>query len=398
MPHQAGVDFFKVKRSWSRYKDSILAYYLKPYLAKVRKLDRPILLVDLFAGPGKFEDGEPGSPLIMLEAAEPLAVAGHPIRVLLVERDPDLVARLRKNTAPYEGLADVRHADSLDLMEEIAAAAATSTVFLYVDPFTIGRLHLDRLAAVYSKIRDGSSVELLFVFMVPIFLRWARACLEAEESSQDALGDRLVVDEAGNFDSMMAYALWDAPVVRALKRARTSGEELDAIAGGTYWRDYVEQPLTPEVYLAFARRYCDVLRGWFPTVCMFPVYATDSARIPKYWLIFGTRYRPALDLINRATAEARAREFKTWGDGTLFAGMGVQLPTQPDLRRLIAEQLRGTARTEWRELRWQISEQELGWFTDSAINDGIKRLLSEGRLRGALGKKVEERAVLEWVV
>ena len=57
-------DFFLRKRSWSRYKDLILDYYLKPYLYKVASLRRPIALVDCFAGPGSFEDGEPGTQQI----------------------------------------------------------------------------------------------------------------------------------------------------------------------------------------------------------------------------------------------------------------------------------------------------------------------------------------------
>jgi len=57
-------DFFKHKKSWSKYKDFILDYYLTPYIAKVKMLKRPILIIDCCAGPGKFEDGEDGSPVI----------------------------------------------------------------------------------------------------------------------------------------------------------------------------------------------------------------------------------------------------------------------------------------------------------------------------------------------
>ena len=58
-------DFFKAKRPWSKYKDFILGYYLEPYIPKVATLKKPILVVDCFAGCGRFGDGEPGSPLII---------------------------------------------------------------------------------------------------------------------------------------------------------------------------------------------------------------------------------------------------------------------------------------------------------------------------------------------
>lgn len=50
LPHEAGADFFATKREWSKRKDSIIEFYLKPYLAKVALLRRLILLVDAFAG------------------------------------------------------------------------------------------------------------------------------------------------------------------------------------------------------------------------------------------------------------------------------------------------------------------------------------------------------------
>ena len=65
MPESDVVEFFDKKKPWSRYKDSILDYYLEPYLAKVARIGKPIVIVDCFAGAGKYEDGELGSPLII---------------------------------------------------------------------------------------------------------------------------------------------------------------------------------------------------------------------------------------------------------------------------------------------------------------------------------------------
>lgn len=65
--------FFTGKRSWSAIKDRVLGSYMPPYLSKVKQLGRPILLVDCFAGRGKFDDGKPGSPLIMCQMVEKYA-------------------------------------------------------------------------------------------------------------------------------------------------------------------------------------------------------------------------------------------------------------------------------------------------------------------------------------
>ena len=62
--------FFAGKRPWSIIKDQVLENYMSPYIAKINKLGRPLLLIDGYAGPGVFEDGKPGSPLIICQAAE----------------------------------------------------------------------------------------------------------------------------------------------------------------------------------------------------------------------------------------------------------------------------------------------------------------------------------------
>jgi len=64
------AEFFKGKRPWSKIKDKVIGDYLVPYLRKVSRLRRKIIIVDAFAGQGIFEDGTKGSPLIICEIAE----------------------------------------------------------------------------------------------------------------------------------------------------------------------------------------------------------------------------------------------------------------------------------------------------------------------------------------
>src|SRR4051812_34724174 len=82
-------DFFSRKREGSKYKDFILGYYLDPYVPKVNTLKKPILIVDSFAGRGVFEDGQPGSPLIIAPIIQKWREKGVPIRGLFIEADAD---------------------------------------------------------------------------------------------------------------------------------------------------------------------------------------------------------------------------------------------------------------------------------------------------------------------
>ena len=65
-----GENFFEKKREWSKIKDKIVAYYLKPYAAKILQNQKPLKIIDCFAGKGKFDDGEKGSPLIIADTIQ----------------------------------------------------------------------------------------------------------------------------------------------------------------------------------------------------------------------------------------------------------------------------------------------------------------------------------------
>ena len=399
MRHKAGQEFFRQKPEWSKYKHLILDYYLKPYLAHVNRLKAPILLVDLFAGPGIYGDGSYGSPIILAEAASRYLDRPHGISVLAVEKDKELVSQLRHNTDRYGALIDIRHADCIDLLDEVAQRAKDATTFLYVDPFSIGRLHLGKLSQVFQRVSEGSSVELLFVFMANAFMRWAGACLRAESDAELLLEDKMVKGFRDTDDKlMMAEALWDPESVRLAKYAITSTGELDAIAGGTYWRQFVGPvtgPRQEDRVGEFVQAYCDRLRQWFQVVIPFPIHSSDALQIRKYWMIFATRYKPAIDLINRAMATARREQCQAWKSDTLFAEVESPMPVpQRRLEMLVMQCAPTRGYIEWRQLRWTVTKSEFGAFTDSEINNSIKRLLRTGKIIGPSGLKKEDAAYI----
>ena len=63
-------DFFVQKKIWSVVKDELLRCYLVPYFNKIFLTRKPILYVDCFAGKGKFDDGNDGSPLVALKCLD----------------------------------------------------------------------------------------------------------------------------------------------------------------------------------------------------------------------------------------------------------------------------------------------------------------------------------------
>lgn len=90
-------------------KHAILREYLKawmPILARqsshMRAAGREVLFVDGFAGPGRYVGGEPGSPVIALEAAlSHTAVFPVPIRFIFIEKDEARHNALTAVLGPY---------------------------------------------------------------------------------------------------------------------------------------------------------------------------------------------------------------------------------------------------------------------------------------------------------
>lgn len=397
MAHQADSTFFDQKKPWSQYKDLILRYYLRPYLQKVKNLGRPILLIDGYAGPGRFKDGSEGSPFFISRAIAPLAESGVSVSALFVERDESKFNELKKNMMPFESFVELRNADFGDCVTEIAKLADSNTVFLYMDPFSLSRVHLGHLAEIFSKIQSGSSVELLLVLMAHTFVRWAHACQQAELDGSEVLFDKYVMGEEDRFDEEMANAIWDMKSVRSAKSAITSRAELDGIAGGQYWRAIIDDTslIHSERAQAFVDSYVEKLRQWFSVVCSYPLKADPSSQDAKYWVVFGSRYRPSIDLINGAITSARRKQHEDSKAGTLFGESELEPElTHHQLERAVLKQLETGPPLRWRELRWRLSLAIIGQAKESEINKAIKSLCKAGTISGSDGQKNDQTALL----
>lgn len=152
-------DYFTDKHPWSQTKDALLGCYLTPFFQKVYRSSRDgIVYVDAFAGAGKFEDGEPGSPLIALSKVQAIARTQkikRPIQFIFAEARQELRTALLDNFHEARGNSryiknpivcnDYAGAMQTALTATCAGAKRPSTVFYYVDPFGIKDLRMSYL-------------------------------------------------------------------------------------------------------------------------------------------------------------------------------------------------------------------------------------------------------------
>jgi len=281
--------FFKGKRPWSKIKNQVLGTYMPAYLTKVAKLRRPITLIDAFAGPGQFEDGSPGSPLIICQAAEQHARDQY--LAIFVNRDrahhgqlSDVLSSLidQQKVFPIQGTAENLLAKVRDVVED-------HTVFLYLDPFGLKGCEFSVIEPFLRRDR-AYSTEIVINLSIPTMHRLAARKAVAECRA-------------------------DTP------RIQSFHERLTRVLGGDYWQDILwDETKDPEVK---AREVMSVYRqkilGFdLPFTGSCPVREKEGTGI-KYYITFCSRHRDAMLLMNDAMCGAyHQRMHEAVTEGTLF--------------------------------------------------------------------------------
>lgn len=259
--------FFKGKRPWSRIKDHVLGSYMPPYLSKVVKLGRRILLIDCFAGPGKFDDNKPGSPLIMCQMAEKYA-KGNCI-CIFVNKDKSHHEKLITTIQPFiqKKTAYPLYGDSQSLLKEVQRLITDYTLFVYLDPFGLKGCEFGAIRTLLER-SNKRSTEVLINLSMPALHRLASRHAVAEGRGESAQ-------------------------IRSLHKL------LDEVLGGNYWKKYMfdEQLLPDEKERKVMAEYMAKLKELLPYVGSCPVREKAGSRI-KYFITFCSKHPDAMILMN----------------------------------------------------------------------------------------------------
>lgn len=355
LPHKADKSFFVEKRPWSKKKDIILGYYLDPYLAKVAKLHRPILLVDGFAGAGKYGDGETGSPVLMAQRAK-VAIDRDPTKgtkvlVRAIESDKETFQRLQANLSEYQ-FAKTVNENFADHLPKLEPLAKTHTLFIYVDPFAIDGIEWGPLDHVIRHVGKECSVELLINFNAKAFVRRALSLLARDVPPPDPK-----TEEIPDFED----------------ESTASMEKLNAAIGGDWWKEALASTdgFAAQVY-AITERYCSLLRTRFDEVGSFAVKSKAHLTVPNYFLIFGSRSPDALVIMNDAMAKARG-----------ISLIETELFSKLELEKLILEL--SSKPISRGHLILSVMRRKFCMFEHKEIRGEIEAMLKAGKLISATG-------------
>ena len=300
-------DFFVEKKAWSVVKDELLGCYFKPYVQKILYTYKPLVYVDCFAGKGKFEDGNPGSPLIALDIIDQCCAATTLQQRPSIEAtfiDLNYADDLHKNLSAYPWVKIVSGKYEENI-KSILRGKENCNVFLYIDPYGIKALQ----CSFFDNFAKGRfhSIELLINMNSFGFIR--EAC--------HAMGTTF--DDKALFDDLVEYE------PTKLDASDKSIRELNEIAGGDYWQPIIESYKKGEIdgYDAealFAEQYCMRLMENYTYVLNMPLRIKKGQR-PKYRLIHATNHRDGCLLMvdNICNRWEALQEIQTGGQLQLWA-------------------------------------------------------------------------------
>ncbi|MFF2189174.1 three-Cys-motif partner protein TcmP [Streptomyces sp. NPDC058155] len=290
--------FFVSKKAAALLKHEILQGYVKPFVAKVGRWapGGRVVYLDGYAGPGRYADGTPGSPALILDSAAEIADI-RKLDCYFVERRREDFKSLKALTieAKSRGLAAEALSGKVEKhLAYVLKQAEGSPLLAFIDPFGLG-LSFEALT------------EQLFGSRQP-----------AGSTGRDATEVLL------NFNSNAVRrigGLLTSPKERPGKQATLKA--MDDACGGDWWRSEFRKSsdnseAVERIANGFALRVGDAVRSHSWTL---PV-RNRSHHQPAYHLVLFSRHRDGLwlfgEAISHAQTEWRREILKSSTEGTLF--------------------------------------------------------------------------------
>lgn len=259
--------FFERRRPEAVFKHGIVKRYPPVFASKagLRTNGRAVFL-DGYGGAGRYDDGAPGSPLLLVAGAE-FVRDWRSVTVVVVENNRDNFRRLQEAVRSAGGGVDVRlfQGDVSDHLADITALTDDAALFAFLDPYGPA---LDRQQLVDGILRrpGKAPTEVLLHFSVRTVARRGGIVRRAHECQRDFRpAERRLIDRVDRF---LGGQWWHSLFIEA-------GDNSDQVA--------------TDLALRIAQRYCEGIRQetGFRYVTMPVRFQPDH--LPTYVLALFTR-------------------------------------------------------------------------------------------------------------
>ncbi len=235
----AAKDFFEERTDESRIKALIVEQYFDAWARvmmsvanRYRRVPAEIAYIDLFAGPGRYKDGKPSTPILILrKAIEDPGLCARLITTF-TDRDPEHVTSLREAIGEIPGIDGLKHKPAIyhvevdDSLVERFEKTHLVPALIFLDPWGIKGLSLRLIDAV---VKDWGCDCILFFNYNRVNMLLTQA------------GARDCVDDL--FGQPRAVALRER--VKGLDRAAREQAIVDALCTAIKERDGHERFILP---------------------------------------------------------------------------------------------------------------------------------------------------------
>ncbi|MCA1566553.1 MAG: three-Cys-motif partner protein TcmP [Acidobacteria bacterium] len=361
--------FFDSPKRWSKRKHRLLGKYLPPFSAKLGSKAPLIYCVDGFAGKAKYDNNQPGSPLLIAQIANKCAAWKKPVTLKLinVEADPENYKSLCYITQSWESSGIVTNLLGKfgEAVPKIISHIGNAPALFFLDPFGPTSVKFADLRPILE--RNQQATELIINF--------------------DVDGLRRIVDSINSRDNNL----------QASKRNKTNIANVTEIIGSNKWKVEVESGsvATHEREKLLLHEYITNLSSYGYNVASYAV-RKDVGKTPKYYLIFCTRHADGIKLMNSFIREEEDELIRdSAGNPAQFLLPSeefdvVQQETQRrrvELRQLILKYLQENTQTTRGQIRHHFVFERFGEFHDKDYNFTLKELIQDVRLQTGHGRK-----------
>lgn len=145
-------EFFKEQQEQSVFKSTIVKKYFSAWanvvIPTARTMGNQIAFMDLFSGPGFFDDGSKSTPILVLEAAIENEKIGQTLVSIFNDKNKEYTKRLKKAIHDLPGIGKLRHkpkVTNLEIGRDIVNMFPSIPTLCFVDPCGYKGLSLDLL-------------------------------------------------------------------------------------------------------------------------------------------------------------------------------------------------------------------------------------------------------------
>ncbi|MDX8036578.1 three-Cys-motif partner protein TcmP [Lentzea sp. BCCO 10_0856] len=366
-------------KAQSVFKHAILKRYVIPFAVMTASKipDRRAVLLDGFAGRGRYDDGRPASAEHLLMAAEKTSSSTN-VEVFLVERnksDYELLTAVADEYRHCGVKATTRHGVVQDHLPEVLAQASEAPLFLFLDPCG-ANLPFATLTKILGQDRrnEWPRTEALLNISAELIRRAAGAVAKG-------LADH---DSVPVLNAMCGGDWWQETALRAHATSPTPDWESAADAVVDEYTDRLAKACRMKTVVAPVRR--------------------KTHHQPVYYLVFFTRKNHGLWVFGDAVAEARHRWLEFLGpsdeevEGMLFNMVESQIEAETEAAlRKIKQNLLDLATRGCRQKLVDHTEAVFDGFYGTALEKTVRTAMRELQREG-VRVDTTPRQVRDWLI